>query len=67
MVSNLASEHTVVATVKATKDGRKLPSSFIAMLSSFCGLTYTFNVPYGVAKADVDRFAKDMAVVELAI
>ena len=34
----------------------------IAMISSFGGLTYTFNVAYGVGKAAVDRLAKDMAV-----
>lgn len=39
-----------------------LPRPFVAMVSSFGGLTYTFNVPYGVGKAGVDRLAKDMAV-----
>jgi dehydrogenase/reductase SDR family member 1 len=39
----------------------RLPRPFIAMISSFGGLTYTFNVAYGVAKAGVDRLAKDMA------
>jgi dehydrogenase/reductase SDR family member 1 len=34
----------------------------IIMISSFGGLNYTFNTPYGVAKAAVDRMAKDMAV-----
>ena len=34
---------------------------FIAMISSFGGLCYTFNVAYGVGKASVDRMAKDMA------
>lgn len=43
----------------------KLPRPLVAMISSFGGLTYTFNVAYGVAKAGVDRLAKDMAV-ELA-
>jgi dehydrogenase/reductase SDR family member 1 len=37
----------------------------IVMVSSFGALTYTFNVPYGVGKAGVDRLVKDMAV-ELA-
>lgn len=40
----------------------KLPRPFIAMVSSFGGLTYTFNVPYGVGKAAIDRMAKDMAI-----
>ena len=39
-----------------------LPRPFIAMIGSFGGLTYTFNVAYGVGKAGVDRLAKDMAV-----
>jgi dehydrogenase/reductase SDR family protein 1 len=41
---------------------RNLPRPFVGMVSSFGGLTYTFNVPYGVGKAGVDRLAKDMAV-----
>ena len=36
-------------------------SPMIGMISSFGGLTYTFNVAYGVGKAGVDRMAKDMA------
>jgi dehydrogenase/reductase SDR family member 1 len=42
-----------------------VPRPLIVMISSFGGLTYTFNVAYGVGKAGVDRMAKDMAV-ELA-
>jgi len=34
----------------------------VAMISSFGGVSYTFNVAYGVGKAGVDRMAKDMAV-----
>lgn len=57
-----------VATCKAmpllfkARRERRLPRPFIAMISSFGGLTYTFNVAYGVGKAAVDRLAKDMAV-----
>ena len=39
-----------------------LPRPFIAMISSFGGISYSFNVPYGVAKCAVDRLCKDMAV-----
>ena len=39
-----------------------LPRPIVAMVSSFGGLTYTFNVAYGVGKAGVDRLAKDMAM-----
>ncbi len=34
---------------------------FIAMISSFGGLCYTFNAAYGVGKAGVDRLTKDVA------
>jgi dehydrogenase/reductase SDR family protein 1 len=49
-----------------TATNSKLPRPFIAMISSFGGITYTFNLPYGVGKAAVDRLAKDMAVELLA-
>jgi len=39
-----------------------VPRPLVAMIGSFGGLTYMFNVPYGVGKAGVDRMAKDMAV-----
>jgi dehydrogenase/reductase SDR family protein 1 len=39
-----------------------MPRPLIVMISSFGGLSYSFNTPYGVAKAAVDRMAKDMAV-----
>jgi len=47
---------------KKNRRRRQLPRPFVAMIGSFGGLTYTFNVPYGVGKAGVDRLAKDMAV-----
>lgn len=34
----------------------------MALISSFGGKAYTFNVPYGVGKAAVDRLAGDMAL-----
>jgi dehydrogenase/reductase SDR family member 1 len=39
-----------------------LPRPLIAMIGSFGGLTYSFNVPYGVGKAGVERMVKDMAI-----
>jgi dehydrogenase/reductase SDR family member 1 len=39
-----------------------VPRPLVVMVSSFGGLAYAFNVAYGVAKAGVDRLAKDMAV-----
>ena len=46
------------------RDGttRSIPRPLIVMIGSFGGMTYMFNVPYGVGKAGVDRMAKDMAV-----
>lgn len=38
-----------------------IPRPLIVMISSFGGLTYSFNVAYGVGKAGVDRMVKDMA------
>ena len=50
--------------VPLMRDSPPSPSGntpMIGMISSFGGLTYTFNVAYGVGKAGVDRMAKDMA------
>eukprot|EP00752_Nemacystus_decipiens_P004175 g3817.t1 len=47
--------------IKSAQDRGGKPG-LIACVSSFGGLTYTFNVAYGVGKAGVDRLAKDMAV-----
>lgn len=44
---------------------KRIPRPIIVMVGSFGGLTYTFNVAYGVGKCAVDRLAKDMAI-ELA-
>eukprot|EP00904_Undaria_pinnatifida_P014191 jgi/Undpi1/9902/HiC_scaffold_28.g12356.m1 len=47
--------------IKSAKDRDRKPG-MIACVSSFGGLTYTFNVAYGVGKAGVDRLVKDMAI-----
>eukprot|EP00903_Cladosiphon_okamuranus_P018046 g16607.t1 len=47
--------------IKSARDRGGKPG-LIACVSSFGGLTYTFNVAYGVGKAGVDRLVKDMAV-----
>uniref|UniRef100_A0A6U5IRZ3 Uncharacterized protein n=1 Tax=Grammatophora oceanica TaxID=210454 RepID=A0A6U5IRZ3_9STRA len=48
--------------LRSRKTSTKLDRPFIGMISSFGGNSYTFNVPYGVAKGAVDRMAKDMAI-----
>lgn len=47
----------MIETATKTKTRRPL----IALVSSFGGKSYTFNVAYGVGKAATDRLAKDMA------
>jgi len=43
-----------------TSRGDRRPA--VALVSSFGGASYTFNLAYGVGKAAVDRLAKDAAV-----
>jgi dehydrogenase/reductase SDR family protein 1 len=60
----VASYYATPLLIKAADNPDKpagLPRPLIGMISSFGGLTYTFNLPYGVGKAGVDRMAKDMA------
>ncbi|KAJ1360349.1 Dehydrogenase reductase SDR member 1 [Parelaphostrongylus tenuis] len=40
----------------------KRRSGLIVNMSSAAGLQYTFNVPYGVGKAAIDRMSADMAI-----
>ena len=40
----------------------KAKKGLIVNISSMGGLTYLFNVPYGVGKAGVDRMTQDTAV-----
>ena len=58
----IASSFAVPLMLKSSRDSATIQRPFIAMISSFGGLSYTFSVPYGVGKAGVDRLAKDMAV-----
>jgi dehydrogenase/reductase SDR family member 1 len=59
----VASCHAVPLMKKNRPFGKgDMKRPMIAMISSFGGLCYTFNVAYGVGKAAVDRMAKDMAV-----
>jgi dehydrogenase/reductase SDR family member 1 len=47
------------AAVQSDQDGRTL-SPLIVHISSFGGVSYSFNVAYGVGKAGVDKMARDM-------
>ena len=58
----VASCYAMPLLLKSRGSSTCLDRPMIGMISSFGGLTYTFNVPYGVGKAGVDRLAKDMAV-----
>jgi len=57
-----------VATVAAVPTMRETSATsgpvrpLIVHVSSFGGVSYTFNVAYGVGKAGVDRMARDMAI-----
>jgi len=60
----IASVHAVPLLRRATDPRPALPPRrpLIAHISSFGGVSYSFNVAYGVGKAGVDKMAKDMAV-----
>ena len=66
ILMNVGLRSHFVATCKAIPLLRQSRSSNLArplvvMISSFGGLSYTFNTPYGIAKAALDRMAKDMS------
>eukprot|EP00607_Mallomonas_marina_P008743 CAMPEP_0182417230 /NCGR_PEP_ID=MMETSP1167-20130531/1662_1 /TAXON_ID=2988 /ORGANISM="Mallomonas Sp, Strain CCMP3275" /LENGTH=215 /DNA_ID=CAMNT_0024590639 /DNA_START=671 /DNA_END=1318 /DNA_ORIENTATION=+ len=48
--------------LKHTKEFNPTASPLIVHISSFGGVSYSFNVAYGVGKAGVDRMARDMAL-----
>jgi dehydrogenase/reductase SDR family protein 1 len=52
----------LLKSARAKKKPAGLARPLVGMIGSFGGLTYTFNLPYGVGKAAVDRLAKDMAI-----
>mmetsp|Transcript_17793 Transcript_17793/g.36966 ORF Transcript_17793/g.36966 Transcript_17793/m.36966 type:complete len:345 (-) Transcript_17793:31-1065(-) len=56
----VASKEAVPVMIRTRKLHKTTPKIF--MISSFGGVSYTFNVAYGVAKCAVDRLAKDMSV-----
>jgi NAD(P)-dependent dehydrogenase (short-subunit alcohol dehydrogenase family) len=48
--------------LKSSKESNINTSPLIIHISSFGGISYSFNVAYGVGKAGVDRMARDMAL-----
>jgi NAD(P)-dependent dehydrogenase (short-subunit alcohol dehydrogenase family) len=51
-----------VPLLRSAKTANPSKNPLIVHISSYGGITYTFNVAYGVAKAGVDRMAKDMNI-----
>ncbi|KHJ98772.1 hypothetical protein OESDEN_01237, partial [Oesophagostomum dentatum] len=61
-VNNVGLRSNYICCVHAAKMMAKRETGLIVNISSAGGLQYTFNVPYGVGKAAVDRMSADMAV-----
>ena len=61
-VSSYYAMPLLLKSAKAAEKPPGLPRPLIGMIGSFGGLTYSFNLPYGVAKAGVDRLVKDMSL-----
>lgn len=51
-----------IPLLKKAKELSPGKSPLIAHISSFGGVSYSFNTAYGIGKAAVDRMAKDMAI-----
>jgi len=58
----VAAAPLMIETARADSARGKAAPPLIALVSSFGGQAYTFNVAYGVGKAAVDRLARDMSV-----
>ncbi|OQV20405.1 Dehydrogenase/reductase SDR family member 1 [Hypsibius exemplaris] len=61
-VNNVGLRNHYICSVKAAQLMTERKSGLIINVSSIGGLTYLFNVPYGVGKAACDRMAADCAV-----
>eukprot|EP00966_Prymnesium_polylepis_P122547 2833151-Prymnesium_polylepis.1 len=57
----LAATPLMIDTAKANGEGAGAKPPLVALVSSFGGKSYTFNVAYGVGKAAVDRLGRDMS------
>ncbi|KJH47742.1 oxidoreductase, short chain dehydrogenase/reductase family protein [Dictyocaulus viviparus] len=61
-INNVGLRNNYICCVHAARMMVKRKSGLIVNISSAGGLQYTFNVPYGVGKAALDRMSADMAV-----
>ncbi|KAJ1360350.1 Dehydrogenase reductase SDR member 1 [Parelaphostrongylus tenuis] len=61
-VNNVGLRNNYICCVHAARMMVKRRSGLIVNMSSAAGLQYTFNVPYGVGKAAIDRMSADMAI-----
>ncbi|KAK6057248.1 oxidoreductase, short chain dehydrogenase/reductase family protein [Cooperia oncophora] len=61
-VNNVGLRNNYICCVHAARMMAKRKSGLIVNISSAGGLQYTFNVPYGVGKAALDRMSADMAI-----
>ncbi|VDL72572.1 unnamed protein product [Nippostrongylus brasiliensis] len=61
-LNNVGLRNNYICCVHAARMMVKRKSGLIVNISSAGGLQYTFNVPYGVGKAALDRMSADMAV-----
>ena len=60
--SHYVASHFAFPLLRATKSRNTSSTPLILHISSFGGVSYSFNVAYGAGKAGVDKLAKDMAV-----
>lgn len=58
----IAAVPLMIETAGAKASGELSKPPLIALVSSFGGKAYTFNVAYGVGKAALDRLAIDMSI-----
>ncbi|ETN85211.1 oxidoreductase, short chain dehydrogenase/reductase family protein [Necator americanus] len=61
-INNVGLRNNYICCAHAAKIMTKKKSGLIVNISSAGALQYTFNVPYGVGKAALDRMSADMAV-----
>lgn len=59
--SHYMTSHFAIPLMNKTSCDANTKNPIIVHISSFGGVSYSFNVAYGVGKCGVDRLAKDMA------